>query len=104
MSAVEQMRAAPAIRRLFAMFRPEPVARAAPVTPARPIAERHVPPSAIGRGSRSSRRHRAGITRIVVAVENDLFERIRARAVGKRVSLAAEVRHILECGIDAGSN
>lgn len=74
--------------------------RQSPPDPPKLIAERRVPVATIGRGAKD-KTHRKGVSRIVVTAEEELFERIRARAVGKRVSFAAEVRHLLECGLAA---
>lgn len=84
------------LRRVLAFFAPPPP----PVKPiaAKPIAAKHVAAARIGRGCVDPG-HRAGVRRIVVTVDEDLFERLRARAVGRRVPMAAAVRHLLERGL-----
>lgn len=84
-----------AVRSVLAFFDPAPAAEAV-----KPIAEKHVRAAVIGRGTVDP--ERKGVRRIVITVDDELFERMRARAVSRHVPMAAEIRHLLACGLDAG--
>jgi hypothetical protein len=87
------MGSAPPLARLLALFR-----RSKPAPIARPIKARAgVDPTTIGRGFRDPG-NRPGLKRIVVTVDDAQFERIRAGAEAREVSLASEVRRLIEAG------
>lgn len=81
---------------LRSLFRPaSEVPVPAPVEPStKPIPTRRVAASTVARGYHDPG-NRAGMKRVVVTVEDELFKRIRADAVKAGVSLAEQVRQLI---------
>ena len=72
-------------------------------SPAAVLKERNiVDPASIGRGFADPQH--PGMRRIVVTVDQATFERVRARAVVRQVSIAAAVRGSIERGFAAGEH
>jgi hypothetical protein len=67
--------------------------------PAAVLKVRNMDSAAIGRGFADPQH--PGMRRIVVTVDEATFERVRARAVARKVSLAAAVRGLIERGFAA---
>jgi hypothetical protein len=64
---------------------------------------RHLVPGVGSRKTGNGNRHHVGLKRIVVAFDDETFEQVRKRAARSKTSFAAEVRLLVEFGLETSS-